>query len=417
MPWLRVGDTSITHPIVLRALELEDADERTLWELFGFVTACATHAAAHKTDYIIELGTIRSLAGLSQADRLIQSAVECGYFTEVEGEDGRRAYKLVDDPELFHMRLKDDIDWERRQRNDTRNFTLTAPIRHRDGDACRWCGKVVFWGDQKSGRGATYDHLKPGTGAESPDDMVVSCRACNSSRKNEVMAWVGRKPLPAPKDPRYGKKTTVFLADNGIKVAEEAALDFPVKGRYENFKPVAVTPAPVDPNSVDPTAVEPETLAPAAAGPEGTAPGAVEPSDRQGMTPQEVESAYAEISSTPTWDEIEQWARKHPALVESSQRDNSWHPAYRLPEPAVEPEIPDPAGKGGKPVQGASRDKREGGLLHSESFAISRASDLDMPGRVGAGLVGRPGLPTDTADSSSSSGSSVPRKRRRRRRR
>lgn len=417
MPWLRVGDTSITHPIVLRALELEDADERTLWELFGFATACATHAAAHKTDYIIELGTIRSLAGLSQAERLIESAIRCGYFTEVEGEDGRRAFKLVDDEELFHMRLKEDIEWEKRQRNDTRNTTLTVPVRRRDGDACRWCGKVVYWGDQKSPKGATYDHLKATTGAESPDDMVVSCRGCNSSRKNEVLAWAGRKPLAAPKEPRYGKKTTTFLAENGIIVSESSP-ETPGKGKYENFKSVAVTPAPVDPNSVDPTAVEPETPAPAATGPEGTAPGKVEPSNRKSLTPQEVESAFAEISANPTWEEIEQWSAKYPELS-GPRLDDSWHPADAIfaHSPAVEPETPAPAEGEQSQAPWDSRAKKKADLSHSERLAISRASDLDMPGRVGTGRDGKPKPATPETKDEEESQEPSPRKRRRRRRR
>lgn len=394
MPWLRVGDTSITHPVVLRALELEEADGRTLWELFGFVTACAIHAAGHKTDYIVELGTIRSIAGLSEAPRLIKSAIACGYFTEVKGEDGRTAYKIIDDKELFHMRLKEDIEWENRQRNDTRNKALIVPIRKRDGDACRWCGKVVFWGDQKGPRGATYDHIKPGVGATSPDDMVVACRACNGSRKNDVFAWANRTPLPAPDEPHYGQKTARYLADNGETVEEIYALPIEVKTN-ERFVPVEPTNE-VDSAEVEPAPVEPETLAPEATGPDAADPS---PSEAPEEETYEIdfERMDEELENAPDW--VKEAAAQCAEAVES---------------PTVEPETLAPERETPAIAPWSKPENTSARLPHSESLATSRATDLDMPGRdgTGSGNTNHKG----TLETSSP-GTPVPRKRRRRRRR
>ena len=215
MPWLRVGDTAASHPVVLRALELPQADERLKMELFGFAALAASMSASHKSDYIVELGTIRAIAGFTRAEELIKAAIACGYFEEIS-KDGNTAYKLLDDPELFHMRLKEEIDWENRRKNDNRNPALTVPVRLRDGDACRWCGRVVYWKDRKSARGATYDHLHPSKGAETPADMVVACKSCNSSRKDNK-DWSGTL-LPAPVKPYYGAITVEFLKDNDIDV-------------------------------------------------------------------------------------------------------------------------------------------------------------------------------------------------------
>ena len=229
MPWLRVGDTAASHPVVLRAWSLPEADARLKNELFGFVAMCAAMSAAFKTDYVVEMGTVVAVAGFERGRVLADAAVACGYFSVVEGEQGQTLYRIIDDPEIFHMRLKDEIEWENRQRNDTRNKSLTVPVRARDGDACRWCGRVVYWGDQKSLRGATYDHVDAGRAAESVNDLVVSCRGCNSARKNNE-AW-GKALLPEPRKPYYAQKTVDFLAENGVRVALSPESEKPLVDR------------------------------------------------------------------------------------------------------------------------------------------------------------------------------------------
>ena len=228
MPWLKVSDTAAQHRIVWRALEIPGASMQSMWSLFGQVLALAVEAAAFKTDYVVERGSILKFTGSPDAaDKFIADATFCGYLTDqVPLEDGRIAYKLVDDEDLFHMRLREEIDWENRRRNDTRNGALIVPIRARDGDACRWCGHVVYWGNQKGGRGATYDHLNPGVPAETPEDMVVACRSCNSSRKDNA-GWAVDL-LPAPKTPYFSAKSAAWLTENGVPTKASAPSDKPV---------------------------------------------------------------------------------------------------------------------------------------------------------------------------------------------
>ena len=228
MPWLKVSDTAAQHRIVWRALEIPGASMQSMWSLFGQVLALAVEAAAFKTDYIIERGSVLKFTGTPDAaDKFIADATFCGYLTDqVPLDDGRIAYKLVEDEDLFHMRLREEIDWENRRRNDTRNGALIVPIRARDGDACRWCGNVVYWGNQKGGRGATYDHLNPGVPAETPEDMVVACRSCNSSRKDNA-GWAVDL-LPAPSKPYFSAKSAAWLTENGVPTKASAPSDKPV---------------------------------------------------------------------------------------------------------------------------------------------------------------------------------------------
>ncbi|MDU2145706.1 MAG: hypothetical protein E7E68_09450, partial [Staphylococcus sp.] len=228
MPWLKVSDTAAQHRIVWRALEIPGASMQSMWSLFGQVLALAVEAAAFKTDYIIERGSVLKFTGTPDAaDKFIADAMFCGYLTDqVPLDDGRIAYKLVEDEDLFHMRLREEIDWENRRRNDTRKTSLIVPIRARDGDACRWCGNVVYWGNQKGGRGATYDHLNPGVPAETPEDMVVACRSCNSSRKDNA-GWAVDL-LPAPKTPYFSARSSAWLTENGVPTKASAPSDKPV---------------------------------------------------------------------------------------------------------------------------------------------------------------------------------------------
>ena len=228
MPWLKVSDTAAQHRIVWRALEIPGASMQSMWSLFGQVLALAVEAAAFKTDYIIERGSVLKFTGTPEAaEKFIADAMFCGYLTgEVPLDDGRIAYRLIEDEDLFHMRLREEIDWENRRRNDTRKTSLIVPIRARDGDACRWCGHVVWWGDRKGGRGATYDHLNPGVPAETPEDMVVACRSCNSSRKDNA-GWAVDL-LPAPSAPYYSAKTSAWLTENGVPTKASAPSDKPV---------------------------------------------------------------------------------------------------------------------------------------------------------------------------------------------
>lgn len=218
MPWGRIGDTAAHHPIALAVLEHEDADERIVNELFGFIMRCAVQSAAHLTDYVINRGTAVSIAGVSRANELLNFGLYAGYLVEVETIDeesrSRKAYKIVEDPEFIHLRTKAEVEWERQRRNDAARPELVIPVRLRDGDGCRYCGKVVRWGAQNSAIGGTYDHRVAGKQAKDENDMFVSCRGCNSGRKNNETADVDYPRLPVPSRAFFSESTVNWLKDH-----------------------------------------------------------------------------------------------------------------------------------------------------------------------------------------------------------
>lgn len=219
MAWLKSSDAAANHPVVLNALEMEDSDDRILNELFGFVWRCATQAAAHEKDYIVTVGTARQLAGsIDRFHTLSKAATFCGYWTEVmvtlDGQE-RKAFKLVEDEDLFHMILKAERAWAAQRKRDVRDPEKTVPVRLRDGDACRYCTKTVSWKDRVSGRAGSYDHTHPGEEGTA-QTMVVACKECNGRRKNDPDSiW---KPVPPPTNPLYGPETVAHLAKYGVTV-------------------------------------------------------------------------------------------------------------------------------------------------------------------------------------------------------
>lgn len=222
MPWVRWGDGSATHPRVLAVLEWPDVDDRLLNEVFGFVARCATLASAHLTDYVVTRGTAMQMAGPSRAAELIAVCVATDLMSEVYGDgDTVVAYKLCDDdPEFLHLRLRKEVQWERQRRTDASNPSLTVPVRLRDGDGCRWCGRVVNWAnDRRSARGGTYDHLDPGEQA-TIDTYVVACNSCNSSRKDGDLPEGVDQLLDPPDKPYFSPYSVKWLTENKWRIAQ-----------------------------------------------------------------------------------------------------------------------------------------------------------------------------------------------------
>jgi 5-methylcytosine-specific restriction endonuclease McrA len=228
MAWLRQGDTSPNHPVVLGVLEHDLADDRLLNEVFGFVVRCALLSTAHLTDYVVSHGTAIQMAGISRVKELVAVATFAGYWTEQELEENgqpRRVYKLIDDPEFIHMRTREEIEFERQRKSDNSDPALVVPVRLRDGDACRYCGMVVkFAPGARTGRHVgTYDHREPGQAATF-ETYVVSCKGCNTARGNKPDADERLPLLPPPIEPYYSSYTITWLqnndwaARNGIKI-------------------------------------------------------------------------------------------------------------------------------------------------------------------------------------------------------
>jgi len=224
VPWTRAGDSAATYPALMQLQGAPGADERTVNEVFGWLMRSAFQSAAHLTDYVIDAGTAYMLGGV-RTDELVRLCVAAGLLTETTTGNGIRAWTLIQDPEFIHIRLRQEIEWERQQRNDTRDPALTVPVRRRDGDNCRWCGVLVQWRGKKTNRTGTLDHQMPGQAA-TVDTLVVACLGCNSGRKNNVELWEDNHTIrPKPATPNYGKWTAKFLTENGWPVQENVRSD------------------------------------------------------------------------------------------------------------------------------------------------------------------------------------------------
>lgn len=232
MSWVRLGDTSATYPPLLRIAADASADDRLVNEVAGFVFRAACLSGAHLTDYVLDLGTLYMLGG-GRTSVLLEVCRRAGLLQEVDGV----GFKLVADPEFVHIRLKQEIEWERQQRKDTRDPGLLVPVRYRDGDNCRWCGIQVEWLGRKTARSAELDHLNPGE-AGTTDTMVVACRACNRQRSGNRESWDDtHKLLPVPSAPNYGACTAKFLSQNGFAIQQNTPSDEQVEKSVDPGQP------------------------------------------------------------------------------------------------------------------------------------------------------------------------------------
>jgi len=82
----------------------------------------------------------------------------------------------------------------------SRDRDLVAAIRKRDGDECRYCGRVVDWTDRRGSAGGTYDHIDP-KGPNSLQNVVVACRGCNSGKGSRTPEQARMKLIPAKSEP------------------------------------------------------------------------------------------------------------------------------------------------------------------------------------------------------------------------
>lgn len=83
------------------------------------------------------------------------------------------------------------------------NPKLRADIRARDGDRCRYCGRIVRWNDRKGDLGGTYDHVQPYAG-NAASNLVVCCRGCNASKRGRTPEQAGMTLLELPSEKKLG---------------------------------------------------------------------------------------------------------------------------------------------------------------------------------------------------------------------
>lgn len=218
MAWVRVGDEALSHPKLMGLYDVEGAEDISIIEMFGFLMALATYSAKHLTDGIIERGAAFRDGDRSRSAHLIDVAVGAGLLTWVEVE-GKRKLRLFTDEEFIHVQPREEVMRRRARSRENRDPNKKAAVIFRDGDQCRYCGKVVRWTGPKGYNLGTLDHVDPDSLGDAPvEGLVVACYECNSSRGHAREAFDAASPLrPVPSTPYYGVWSAEFLTRYGYE--------------------------------------------------------------------------------------------------------------------------------------------------------------------------------------------------------
>jgi len=416
MSWLKQSDVSANHPLVLRVLEVNWVDDRLLNEVYGWVNRCATQSAAFDRDYIVEVGTAMQLAGISRYKELLKTVLYCGIFEEKEIEENgsmRRVLKLVEEDDLFHMILKSDKEREKNRRADTYDLAKKGAIIKRDGAECRWCGRMVTFGnDRKSIKAGTIDHLDPKDLDNSDptpiDRLVVACTSCNSSRKDGGF-W-DKELRDAPRTPYFTADAAAWLRDKaGILVKVSTA-----RVELHAPKPVPASEPVNGPASNDATASDDATVTTGSStttGDEATAASKVErteatvtPARKERLSTSDMASELHDIEYSEVIAALESEAVETPRQGETPAEDDATANTG--------------ASDAQSPINSESKNNQ---LIIKKSEGVGSGSvgtGRDGTGRAGSGGAGwRDHSPAESTRTPKPSSNNQPRSRRRRPRR
>lgn len=379
----------------------------------------ASLSASHLRDGEVDLATARMVAA-HRAPVMLRTLVEAGLATK-SGRGRSQRWRLINEPDLIHMRSRAEVEWDRQRNRDNGNTDLTMPVRLRDGDACRWCGRSVnFVKDRKSARGGTYDHLDPGQPG-TVETMVVSCKTCNSSRQDNRKEWdLTHQLRPVPTRRHFQPQTIELLLAHGYTRAEMGLEDADARARgdgdRENAHPSGSHPGDVAApgsgetawTSSDPDGCRDDEPCEDSARPERTgdagrgrartrlaagttSPASVTPPQEHAPMPASHRREPADLGPAETPVEGEQQVNARPNWV----RPETEPPEWAVPSPAETPAAAPPTGT----LRGRSRDKPEknGGekprseMPQNGQPAGQRVRQLVDPGRSEVSDPGRVG--------------------------
>jgi len=252
MAWVRVGDEALSHPKLMSLYDVEGAEDISIVEMFGFLMALATYSAKHLTDGIIERGAAFRDGDRSRSAHLIDVAVGAGLLTWVE-VDGAKKLRLFTDEEFIHVQPREEVMRRRARSRENRDPNKKAAVIFRDGDQCRYCGKVVRWTGPKGYNLGTLDHVDPDSLGDAPAGAPLSpCYEGTPPRGPAREAFDAASPLrPIPSTPYYGVWSAEFLTRYGYEAAPSVDPGKPVDPASETpargVLPGRGSGAPVDP--------------------------------------------------------------------------------------------------------------------------------------------------------------------------
>lgn len=186
MTWFKVDDSFYRHRKV-RKLGRDKVAAVGLWTLCGDWSADNLSDGFVPWEIVEDWDPTRAAAARLVDVGLWEDATE-------DDEDGVRFHDWAD-----HQPTRTQVLAERqynaRKAALYRDPELLALVRKRDRDRCRYCGMKVNWKDRRSAAGATYDHVEA-DGRNTPENLVVACRSCNSRKGGRPLAEIGMLLLP-----------------------------------------------------------------------------------------------------------------------------------------------------------------------------------------------------------------------------
>lgn len=189
----------------------------------------------------------------------VEAAIKAGFLDR--DPDGRQGLFVHDWHDYAGRLMERRQQWAekvQRKRQLYDNMKLTRAVRARDGDRCRYCGRVVNWRDRKGPAGGTYDLVDP-AGPNTPENAVVSCRACASRKGNRTLEDAGMRLLPPPGDGPADNLPEICRESAGDlpEIYRESAADLPEICRKSAI-PNLTVPNPTDQDLIDPIQEEPD---------------------------------------------------------------------------------------------------------------------------------------------------------------
>ncbi|MGZ4597439.1 MAG: HNH endonuclease, partial [Actinomycetes bacterium] len=265
MAWLKVCDTTHSHPSVL-ALAI-GGDISLLNETLGWLTRCASYSADHELDGWVPEAQARAFAG-ARYDVLLKTARAAGILERTARKGGPQQHRglaldMHTDDRVFHILTKAELTIARGRRGSTRQQDARMAVRLRDGDQCRYCLGPVDFTQRKTARAGTYEHPDPADRGT----FVIACRACNQTkgtRTAEQWHTDGGHPLhDPPAQPHYTPQTTEWLTAAGLLPADGSQPPAPLRtpdqpSRADGRTSTQASRAPHEPPSNQPGPAHPE---------------------------------------------------------------------------------------------------------------------------------------------------------------
>jgi hypothetical protein len=207
MPWFRLNDKAHTSPKLRWIGKPARGGLVMLWSYAAFEMT-----DGWLPDYIVEQELTRSeihaclTVRMSGRAGLLHAFGEtCDCLTDRTWTDDMGGY-WIHDFVAGGNPSRAEHDVRRAKKLELNDRDLMHAVRERDGNACRYCGRIVSWSDRRSKYRLTFDHIDP-TRAFGVDNIVVCCQTCNQRKagvKTPEAAGMALLAAPACRPPRGG---------------------------------------------------------------------------------------------------------------------------------------------------------------------------------------------------------------------